>query len=73
MVRKTPACGNPDCAVSTHIFDELTFGHGELDMNGFWEHGCAICAREWESRHPGESAWPYDNRIDWEETKIVKA
>jgi len=43
-------CGNPECSVSTSIGDFLTFGWGELDSLGFWEHPCDICARHAEER-----------------------
>lgn len=36
------------CQWSTGIHDCLTVGQGELDMHGFWEHGCPICARRHE-------------------------
>lgn len=29
-----------NCHVSTGIDDILTFGTGQLDDNGFWEHSC---------------------------------
>lgn len=38
-------CGDPKCSVSTGIHDGLTFGSGNLDFNGFWEHPCNTCAR----------------------------
>lgn len=57
--RKNAACGRPDCGVST-LIDEvtLTFGSGRLDDNGCWSRPCDQCAREWESRNPGKTAWP---------------
>jgi hypothetical protein len=54
------ACGNPECGVSTGIHGALTFGSGELDPNGFWEHPCAKCARENERLYPEDgSCWPH--------------
>lgn len=41
--RRNPPCGNADCSTSTGIDDYLTFGSGDLDDYGFWEHPCAIC------------------------------
>lgn len=40
-------CDNPFCCVSTAITECLTFGYGELDSNGFWEHPCKFCALDW--------------------------
>jgi len=37
-------CGNPDCGVSSGICERITFGSGELDDHGYWEHPCVICA-----------------------------
>ena len=45
-------CGNSDCGVSTGIHGGLTFGSGDLDPNGFWEHPCEKCARWAEEHHP---------------------
>jgi hypothetical protein len=54
------ACGNPECGVSTGIHDGLTFGSGNLDMNGFWEHPCALCARLNEKLYPEDGeCWPF--------------
>jgi len=61
--RKMPHCGNPNCSVSTGIHDGLTFGSGELDENGFWEHPCPICARECEKKHPEYApCWPFSDK-----------
>lgn len=63
MKKKLPACGNPDCSVSTGICDRLTFGSGELLSYGYWEFPCYVCARDYElrqfadSRHC-EATWP---------------
>lgn len=54
-----PACGNPECCVSTTIAGEFSFGSGKLDNNGFWEFPCTICARAMEQEHlPFEYCWP---------------
>ena len=58
MGLKPKPCGHDDCAVSTNIADQISFGRGELDFNGFWEIPCGICAREWEKNHPEDSCWP---------------
>lgn len=42
-------CGNPECCVTMHIGDCLSFGSGEED-NGFWEQPCRICAEHAETR-----------------------
>jgi hypothetical protein len=61
--RKLPPCGNPECGVSTGIHDGLTFGCGDLDMNGFWQIPCQTCARAWEQAHPEDGkCWPFENR-----------
>lgn len=55
------ACGNPECSVSTGIHDCLTFGSGQLNINGFWEHPCAICARNHEHKYPDDGpCWPHN-------------
>ncbi len=54
------ACGNPKCGVSTGIHDGLTFGSGDLDMNGFWERPCEKCARLHEKLYPEDGkCWPF--------------
>lgn len=59
--RKMPYCGNPKCGVSTGIHEGLTFGWGDLDGNGFWEHGCEKCARQHEKLHPEYGqCWPFE-------------
>jgi len=56
-----PPCGNPDCGVSTGIHEGPTFGSGELDDHGYWEHPCGPCARRWEAEHPEDGpAWPFE-------------
>jgi len=45
-------CGNPKCSRSTGIHEGLTFGHGKLDKNGYWQFPCEICARDWDERLP---------------------
>lgn len=48
------------CKVSSGIHDCLTFGYGELDYNGFWEHGCYECARAHEQQFPNDGpCWPH--------------
>jgi hypothetical protein len=57
-IRKT-ACGNPDCATSLGVCGSYTFGSGNLDFHGYWEHPCAVCAREHEKLHPEDgTCWP---------------
>jgi hypothetical protein len=55
------ACGNPDCGTSTGICDRITFGSGELDSYGYWEHPCRPCAEAWEASHPGAACWPNEH------------
>jgi hypothetical protein len=53
------ACGNHLCSCSTSIDDEtLTFGSGELDEYGFWEHPCLLCGNDYRTRHPDAVVWP---------------
>jgi hypothetical protein len=68
-IRHHRYCGNPECGVSTGICDRLTFGSGELDNHGYWEHPCIICAAVSQKFSPslGE-VWPdpAENKIpDW--------
>lgn len=60
--KKKNACGHADCGVSSGISDELTFGRGELDDNGYWEIPCRACAENFEREHPGTAKqygiWP---------------
>ena len=46
------------CKVSTTITDAISFGTGNLDEFGFWDHGCDTCARAYEKANPGSEAWP---------------
>lgn len=60
MAKNKPACGNRKCSVSTGIHEGLTFGSGRLDHCGFWEFPCALCAREYEKKHPEVgTCWPF--------------
>jgi len=56
-----PACGNDGCTISSGICGALTFGHGELDDDGYWEHPCILCASAWLRWDDGEEdteVWP---------------
>jgi hypothetical protein len=55
------ACGNPECGTSTGICERVTFGSGELDPYGYWEHPCRPCAEAWEKSHPGAACWPNEH------------
>lgn len=50
---------------------EISFGHGQLDIFGYWEFGCNTCARDYEAEHPGETAWPHA-RASWGKKGGVK-
>jgi hypothetical protein len=51
--------GHEDCGVSTFIDDEtLTFGHGQLDHNGSWEHPCLECALAFLKHNPTAIVFP---------------
>lgn len=52
--------GHEDHKVSTGIHGPLTFGWGELDDFGFWQHPCPKCAREHEKLYPKDGpCWPH--------------
>lgn len=65
--RKSPLyqkCENPECAISTNIADDLSFGSGELNFNGFWEFPCPVCARAHEKAYPEDGeCCPYEEKI----------
>jgi hypothetical protein len=45
--KRSIGCKNPeDCSVSTGICGQLTFGWGNLDFNGYWEHECEECEKD---------------------------
>jgi len=59
--QKNRPCGNPKCGVSTGIHDGLTFGHGNLNMNGYWAFPCYVCARAHEKEYPEDTpCWPFE-------------
>ena len=41
-------CGDPRCGTASGVAEEMTFGHGDLDDNGYWEYPCAVCAAAFE-------------------------
>jgi len=48
------------CGASTGICDSITFGTGELDENGYFEHPCPVCARAFEKQFPDKGpCWPF--------------
>ena len=51
MRNKIPACRNIDCGIYNDPIGNLTFGSGELDCWGYWEHGCDKCARAFAETH----------------------
>ena len=52
--------GHHLCKTSSTIYESLSFGTGELDDYGFWEHGCYECARAWEEQYPEDGeCWPH--------------
>jgi len=50
--RRPKACGNLECGVSSGIAEELTFGSGKLDFNGYWQHPCLPCAEAFMAAQP---------------------
>ena len=69
-------CGNLECCASSAIDDSITFGWGELDDHGYWEYGCAICARDFENTHPEYGmCWPFSKnsvRNKWLQDLLIK-
>ena len=64
-------CGNPECAASSGIHEGLTFGRGTLCFNGFWSIPCAICARDYERRHPDAGpCWPFEDNEEAPEEAV---
>lgn len=54
MAKKDFGCGREECCASTGIDGGVTFGTGELNYYGYWEHPCEICERAWAEV---ESQW----------------
>ena len=48
MAKPDFGCGREECSASTNIADEVTFGTGELDSNGFFEIPCPFCLIAWK-------------------------
>lgn len=44
------ACKNAGCNCSTGIHGGITFGHGKLSANGYWEFPCRPCAEAFDAR-----------------------
>jgi len=44
----------------------LTFGSGMLDEDGYWQYGCAKCARRHEKKDgvPLNSYWPFEKNLE---------
>lgn len=64
-------CGNPECGASSGIHEGLTFGRGTLCFNGFWSIPCAICARDYERRHPDAGpCWPFEDNKEAPEEAV---
>jgi hypothetical protein len=51
-------CGNPECNCSSTIAEQVSFGAGRLDPNGFWEFPCWTCAKEFQHTYPHYYVWP---------------
>jgi len=46
--KKIEVCKNPkECSVSTDISGFLSFGYGELNDMGYWEHNCDACEKKY--------------------------
>jgi len=59
MIHKSKPYPHNRCGASTSIDDEtITFGWGELDGCGFWEHPCVECAEAFKKRNPTYKVWP---------------
>ena len=47
-----------------HYWAGYTFGHGELDDFGYFEHPCHACARKCEREHPEWGpCWPFATQV----------
>ncbi len=46
FIQKKEPCANK-CSMSTSIAETLTFGFGNLDLNGFFENECFICSNKY--------------------------
>lgn len=44
-------CCREDCSSSTSVMGVLTFGTGELDDNGYWQHPCRQCEWAWHRQY----------------------
>lgn len=56
--------GHENHKVSSTIYECYSFGYGELDDFGFWEHPCYECARAFAKQFPelfpnGDDCWPH--------------
>lgn len=54
MGSKERPCGNPECAVTSFITEQLCYGSGEMSSCGMWEFPCRICAEAAEKRDKAE-------------------
>lgn len=64
-------CNNKNCSISSSVaYKEFTFGSGELDSFGYWQHPCMECAREYEIKNklPLNTCWPFTE----DKCKIIK-
>lgn len=50
MPNNSAACSNTQCGASSAITEQMTFGTGYLDPNGYWEFPCRACAAAWDAR-----------------------
>lgn len=55
-------CNVPGCKVSSTIAGQVSFGWGQLDSDGFWEHPCWLCAQAWRRQYPKLDIWPVSRR-----------
>jgi len=52
--------GHEKHCTSSTIAEDLSFGYGHLDDNGYWQYGCYECARAHEKQFPKDgNCWPY--------------
>ena len=56
---------NQEVCVSTGIHGGLTFGHGDLDPNGYWETDCHEAQRAHDKRERAEKKWRDEQMTKW--------
>lgn len=63
MARKGFGCERWECGASTDVVGEVSFGTGELSIDGFWEFPCKECLDAWrlQEKWQGDKPITCDN------------